>query len=216
MCGLDASGKTTILYKMKLGDVSTIMPTIGFNIEKAKYKNVDFTVWDVGGRGQIRPLWRHYFQDANALVFVVDSNDRERLEEASQELSRMMKEDELANAVLLVFANKQDLPNALSIQEVTARLRLNELPASRRWSIQSCCATSGDGLYEGFDTLSNSISAQLASLRSTPVPAVVVPPSIAEIKSVYEVAATDKKAVAVTSPQPELQIDTTKTANAAV
>lgn len=61
--GLDAAGKTTILYKLKLGEVVTTIPTIGFNVETVDYKNVSFTVWDVGGQDKIRPLWRHYFQN---------------------------------------------------------------------------------------------------------------------------------------------------------
>lgn len=107
MVGLDAAGKTTILYKLKLGEIVTTIPTIGFNVETVEYKNVNFTVWDVGGQDKIRPLWRHYFQNTQGLIFVVDSNDRERLNEARDELNRMLSEDELRDAVLLVFANKQ-------------------------------------------------------------------------------------------------------------
>merc|ERR1711881_91012 len=82
MVGLDAAGKTTILYKLKLGEVVTTIPTIGFNVETVEYKNINFTVWDVGGQDKIRPLWRHYYQQTQALIFVVDSNDRERLSTA--------------------------------------------------------------------------------------------------------------------------------------
>ncbi|XP_069916664.1 ADP-ribosylation factor 2 isoform X4 [Oryctolagus cuniculus] len=63
MVGLDAAGKTTILYKLKLGEIVTTIPTIGFNVETVEYKNISFTVWDVGGQDKIRPLWRHYFQN---------------------------------------------------------------------------------------------------------------------------------------------------------
>ncbi|XP_067880853.1 ADP-ribosylation factor 1-like 2 isoform X1 [Heterodontus francisci] len=108
MVGLDAAGKTTILYKLKLGEIVTTIPTIGFNVETVEYKNISFTVWDVGGQDKIRPLWRHYFQNTQGLIFVVDSNDRERVTEAREELMRMLTEDELKDAVLLVFANKQE------------------------------------------------------------------------------------------------------------
>lgn len=64
-------------------------------------------MWDVGGQDKIRPLWRHYFQNTQGLIFVVDSNDRERVGEAREELMRMLAEDELRDAVLLIFANKQ-------------------------------------------------------------------------------------------------------------
>ncbi|VDO99370.1 unnamed protein product [Heligmosomoides polygyrus] len=107
MVGLDAAGKTTILYKLKLGEIVTTIPTIGFNVETVEYKNISFTVWDVGGQDKIRPLWRHYFQNTQGLIFVVDSNDRERIEESREELHKMLNEDELRDATLLVFANKQ-------------------------------------------------------------------------------------------------------------
>ncbi|KAM8728694.1 ADP-ribosylation factor 1 isoform X1 [Acanthopagrus latus] len=159
MVGLDAAGKTTILYKLKLGEIVTTIPTIGFNVETVEYKNISFTVWDVGGQDKIRPLWRHYFQNTQGLIFVVDSNDRERAGEAREELSRMLNEDELRDAVLLVFANKQDLPNAMNAAEVTDKLGLHSL-RSRTWYIQATCATSGDGLYEGLDWLSNQLKSR--------------------------------------------------------
>ncbi|XP_040124598.1 ADP-ribosylation factor 2 isoform X1 [Ictidomys tridecemlineatus] len=170
MVGLDAAGKTTILYKLKLGEIVTTIPTIGFNVETVEYKNISFTVWDVGGQDKIRPLWRHYFQntqekpldnpsDFPGLIFVVDSNDRERVNEAREELTRMLAEDELRDAVLLVFVNKQDLPNAMNAAEITDKLGLHSL-RQRNWYIQATCATSGDGLYEGLDWLSNQLKNQ--------------------------------------------------------
>jgi small GTP-binding protein len=90
LVGLDAAGKTTILYKLKLGEIVTTIPTIGFNVETVEYKNICFTVWDVGGQDKIRPLWRHYFQNTQGLIFVVDSNDRERITEAQDELQKMV------------------------------------------------------------------------------------------------------------------------------
>jgi len=165
MVGLDAAGKTTILYKLKLGEVVTTIPTIGFNVETVEYKNISFTVWDVGGQDKIRPLWRHYYQNTQGIIFVVDSNDQDRLGEqnanddrhtARDELHHMLAEDELRDAVLLVLANKQDLPNALSVNEITTRLGLNQI-RTRQWYIQATCATTGDGLYEGLDWLSSTL-----------------------------------------------------------
>jgi small GTP-binding protein len=157
MVGLDAAGKTTILYKLKLGEVVTTIPTIGFNVETVEYKNLSFTVWDVGGQDKIRPLWRHYYQGTNGLIYVVDSNDRDRVEDAKEELSKMLNEDEMRDAALLVFANKQDLPNAMTAAEVTEKLNLHNM-RNRQWFIQSACATTGDGLYEGLDWLSRVLS----------------------------------------------------------
>merc|ERR1712227_480342 len=156
MVGLDAAGKTTILYKLKLGEIVTTIPTIGFNVETVEYKNISFTVWDVGGQDKIRPLWRHYFQNTQGIIFVVDSNDRERIPEAREELQRMLNEDELRDALLLVFANKQDLPNAMNAAEITDKLGLHSL-RQRQWFIQATCATSGDGLYEGLEWLSTNL-----------------------------------------------------------
>ncbi|KZW03720.1 ARF/SAR superfamily [Exidia glandulosa HHB12029] len=161
MVGLDAAGKTTILYKVC--EIVTTIPTIdadawhsGFNVETVEYKNISFTVWDVGGQDKIRPLWRHYFQNTQGIIFVVDSNDRDRVSEAREELHRMLNEDELRDALLLVFANKQDLPNAMNAAEITDKLGLHGL-RQRTWYIQAACATSGDGLYEGLEWLSANI-----------------------------------------------------------
>merc|ERR1712187_719755 len=122
----------------KLGEEVTTIPTIGFNVETVEYKNINFRVWDVGGQDKIRRLWRHYYLNTQGLIFVVDSNDRERIEAARDELTKILSEDEMRDAVVLVFANKQDLPD----------LR------NRPWFIQSTCATAGDGLYEGLDWMS--------------------------------------------------------------
>jgi len=153
MVGLDAAGKTTVLYKLKLGEVVTTIPTIGFNVETVDYKNISFTVWDVGGQHKIRALWRHYYTGSNAVIFVVDSTDRERVEDAREEISRILSDDEMRDAALLVFANKQDLPQAMPAAELTEKLGLHSLQG-RQWFIQSTCATKGDGLYEGLDWLS--------------------------------------------------------------
>jgi len=157
MVGLDAAGKTTILYKLKLGEVVTTIPTIGFNVETVEYKNISFTVWDVGGQDKIRPLWRHYFSNTQGIIFVIDSNDRDRIEDARDELHRMINEEELRHSLLLVLCNKSDLPNSMSAAEVTDKLHLNTL-RGRQWFIQSTCATTGDGLYEGFDWLTKGVA----------------------------------------------------------
>ena len=159
MVGLDAAGKTTILYKFKLGEVVTTIPTIGFNVETVEYKNISFTMWDVGGQDRIRRLWRHYYEGTNGLVYVVDSNDRDRTEDAREELHKMLNEDEMRDAVVLVFANKQDLPNAMPAAEISEKLGLGDL-RNRQWFIQSACATTGDGLYEGIDWMSRALFAR--------------------------------------------------------
>lgn len=155
MVGLDASGKTTILYRLKLGKIKRTIPTIGFNVESLEYKQISFTVWDVGGQEKLRSLWRHYFANTQGLIFVVDSSDRKRIPEAREELHKLIKEKELDDALILIFANKQDLPGALNAAEISEELQLYPPHVQKNCYIQSCCATTGDGLYEGLDWLAS-------------------------------------------------------------
>ena len=117
----------------------TTIPTIGFNVETVEYKNIKFTVWDVGGQDKIRPLWRHYYQNTEGVIFVVDSNDLERVDAARKELEQMLAEDSLKDACVLVFANKQDLPNAMEVSEMADKLGLGSM-RNRKWYIKGCCA----------------------------------------------------------------------------
>merc|ERR1712232_297654 len=115
------------------------------------------TVWDVGGQSKLRPLWRHYYTGTNALIFVVDSNDTnpDRVDLAKQELHHLLQADEMAGAAVLVFANKQDLPDAMPASELIQRLDLDRLSRRHQWYIQGCCAVNGKGLYEGLDWLAS-------------------------------------------------------------
>jgi len=170
----DAAGKTTLLYKLKLGDVITTIPTIGFNVETVQYKNINFAVWDIGGQETIRSLWRHYYQGTDGIIFVIDSNDQERLgdndEDESQsvkkELFDMLAAPELANAALLLFCNKQDLPNAISPDEIQKRLVLKEKLKDRKWYCVGTCANNGDGLYEGLDWLSATLTTEAKAQKN--------------------------------------------------
>ena len=159
LLGLDAAGKTTILYKLKLGEVVTTIPTIGFNVENVQYKNIEFNMWDVGGQDKIRVLWRHYFTGTDAIIFVVDSNDRDRVAMASDELHKMLKDEELHDAYVLVLANKQDLPNSMSAAEVADKMGLSAM-RNRQWYVQPATAVSGDGIHEGLDWLATTFAKQ--------------------------------------------------------
>lgn len=150
--GLDGAGKTTILYRLQIGEVVTTKPTIGFNVETLSYKNLKLNVWDLGGQTSIRPYWRCYYADTAAVIFVVDSTDKDRMSTASKELHLMLQEEELQDAALLVFANKQDQPGALSASEVSKELNLVELK-DRSWSIVASSAIKGEGITEGLDWL---------------------------------------------------------------
>lgn len=156
MVGLDNAGKTTILYKLKLGEVVAALPTVGFNVENVRYKNINFQCWDVGGQDKIRPLWRHYFRNTDAIIYVVDASDQQRIDSSEfgnsscEELASLFLSDELRGVPLLVFANKQDHPNAVSSEELAKRLGLLQV-RGREWHVQASIAHTGDGLYEGLD-----------------------------------------------------------------
>jgi small GTP-binding protein len=155
-----SAGKTTILYKLKLGEVVNTIPTIGFNVEQVEYKKLTMTVWDVGGQTRIRPLWRHYFMNTQGLMYVIDSNDRERIGEAKEELDSILSDPSMADVAVLIIANKQDLPHAMSPSEISNKLGLQSLGSRREWYVQPACAQNGEGLFEGLDWIANSIKAQ--------------------------------------------------------
>jgi ADP-ribosylation factor protein 1 len=164
MVGLDNAGKTTILYKMRLGTPVQTIPTIGFNVETVKYRNIEFNIWDIGGQEKIRPLWKHYYQNTDAIIFVVDSTDIDRMDErrdckysVKYELHKLFEEHELQDTVFLIYANKHDLPNAQRIASIIHILELDKV-RSRHWYIQESNAINGEGLFEGLDWLSQTLN----------------------------------------------------------
>ncbi len=156
MVGLDAAGKTTIMYKMKLGETPKTIPTIGFNVETIEYKKLSITLWDIGGQDILRPLWKHYYENAQAVIYVVDSSDIERLDLAKKELDMILNDDNLKGAPLLVYANKQDLTYALSPNELIEKLELNKIKG-RDWLVQGTSAVLGKGLTEGLDWMAKAL-----------------------------------------------------------
>ena len=152
MIGLDGAGKTTLMYKLKLGETIGTVPTVGFNVESLEFKSLTLTIWDLGGQSKIRPLWNHYFKNTDAIIFVVDSEDRKRLEQAKEELWTVLANPILAHAPLLIFANKQDVAKATTVQTIVEVLGLEKL-RGRKWYIQGCSATLGDGVSLGINTL---------------------------------------------------------------
>ena len=153
---VDNAGKTTILYRLQVGEVVSTIPTIGFNVETVQHKNVKFQVWDLGGQTSIRPYWRCYYPNTQAVIYVVDSTDVDRMEDARDEFHAILDEEELRDACILVYANKQDLPGALDDAVVSERLGLTGI-RSRQWAIFRTSATKGEGLFEGLDWLSNAL-----------------------------------------------------------
>ena len=154
MIGLDAAGKTSILYQMKMAELVKTIPTIGFNVEQLDYKGLTFTIWDVGGQDKIRMLWKHYYQNSDGIIFVVDSNDKERFETVRETLLLCLNDEELKEAALLIFANKQDINGSASPNELTKILEMENI-RNRKWLVQGSSAISGQGLKEGLDWLAN-------------------------------------------------------------
>ncbi|GAA6004768.1 hypothetical protein JCM11491_002222 [Sporobolomyces phaffii] len=145
MLGLDNAGKTTICKALLHEDVSSVSPTLGFNIRTIVHAGYTLNVWDIGGQTSLRPYWRNYFEQTDAVVWVVDSADRERIAQCRDELHHLLQEERLVGASLLVFANKQDIPGAMSTSEISSALQLDELTDSHHWSIHPCSARFADG-----------------------------------------------------------------------
>lgn len=163
MLGLDNAGKTTILKKFMGQDITEISPTLGFDIQTLEYKDFKLNVWDVGGQQTIRSYWRNYFEQTDGLVWVIDSADRRRLEDCKVELLRVLGQEKLAGATLLIFANKQDLPGALTFSQIADILELRTSPVfeKRHWNIVGCSAFTGAGLIDGIDWLVADIASRI-------------------------------------------------------
>uniref|UniRef100_A0A0A9XQF0 RING-type E3 ubiquitin transferase n=1 Tax=Lygus hesperus TaxID=30085 RepID=A0A0A9XQF0_LYGHE len=158
--GLDGAGKTSILFKLKQNEfMSCRTPTIGFNVEPIEYKNLRFNIWDIGGQPKLRPLWKHYFLNTQAVVFVVDSSDKDRLVEAALELSKLVAEKDLKEAALLILVNKQDVEGCEGLEVITETLGASKLCCGHSWHALACSAQTGQGLYQGLDWLSSQLVA---------------------------------------------------------
>ncbi|KAJ1570052.1 hypothetical protein HK096_004210 [Nowakowskiella sp. JEL0078] len=126
--GMDASGKTTFLYQLMLGEVVKTIPTIGFNVENFSHfnpfskKQTTYTFWDVGGCDKIRPLWRHYFQASSALLYFIDATRPDLKHELEWSLMLLTKEPVLFNVPIVLVVNKNDLPGAQTLSEISKML----------------------------------------------------------------------------------------------
>ena len=159
--GLESSGKSTILFRLKYGQYVNTAPTVGFNCEKVRTGGHQWAIWDVGGAERVRPLWRSYTRATDALIFVIDSSSTaDRLEEAKLELFRLAKQQatDCANLSrprppILVLANKQDLPGAKDCQTLTKNLGLDEMSEQQAWTVCPTCAVTGEGLTDALEIL---------------------------------------------------------------
>ena len=158
LLGLDNAGKTTIL-KFVANEEPTVTPTQGFNIKSVQNGNLKMNVWDIGGQQKIRPYWRNYFTDTDVLIYVVDSHDTRRLEEASTEFHDVLFEEKLKGVPVLVFANKQDLQGSAPGARVAEILELTTI-RDRVWNIQPCSALTGEGVKDGMEWVMKNVKAK--------------------------------------------------------
>lgn len=160
LLGLDAAGKTTVLYKfLKARETLNTFPTVGFNVEQVTCQHLPMVIWDFGGQMMIRNLRQQSLENNDAIIFVVDSADRDSFADARAELWTFLEFtlDLMEHPLLLVLANKQDLPNAVRVSQLVKVLGLNKLPKSTQWHIQPTCAQQGTGLPEALGWLAVSI-----------------------------------------------------------
>jgi small GTP-binding protein len=155
--GLDCAGKTTILYRLQLNRVEPhYPPTVAFNLETVDVGNLKLQIWDLGGQDQLRAFWYLYFTDTNGVLFVIDSADRGRIELCANELKTLLTDEGLQGIPLCVVANKQDLANAMTVEELTEKLELRQY-RERTWTVVPASAVKGDGVKEAFEWLAEAI-----------------------------------------------------------
>lgn len=156
--GLHNAGKTTILYKLALNEVIVTQPTIGSNVEEVQHRNVKLQVWDLGGQENLRSAWDAYYQNTEAVIYVLDSADDSQQSLVSKlEFFNLLIHNDLKDAAILVLANKKDLPTAKNAAQLTDLFSLHEIK-NHDWHIQSCSALTGEGLEEGLDWLTTKLN----------------------------------------------------------
>ncbi|XP_059845233.1 ADP-ribosylation factor-like protein 14 [Hypanus sabinus] len=165
MLGLDGAGKSTLLYKLKFSNTEFVTAsTVGFNVEMLQRgKSIALTVWDVGGQSKMRQLWPFYFQDTDALMFVVDCADTQRMEASRIEFERVLKHKCLKGIPVVIIANKQDLKGAFSAEQITRSFHLKRSCSDRDWYVQPCCAKTGEGSSMAFDILISLVKKKMPS-----------------------------------------------------
>ncbi|GCC20969.1 ADP-ribosylation factor-like protein 5B [Chiloscyllium punctatum] len=154
--GLDNAGKTTILYQFLMNEVVHTSPTIGSNVEEIVVKSTHFLMWDIGGQESLRSSWNTYYTNTEFIILVVDSTDRERISVTKEELYRMLAHEDLRNAAVLIFANKQDKKCCMSAIEISKFLKLSTIK-DHPWHIQACCALTGEGLCQGLEWMTTTV-----------------------------------------------------------
>ena len=152
--GIQNAGKTSILYRLSLGQFVKTTPTIGSNVEEINHQNVKMQAWDLGGQEKMRSVWDVYYLNSDAIIYVIDSNDFENFEESKNQFYLLLKNEALKNAVLLIFANKQDLTTSKKISDLIQIYDFDNIK-DHIWHIQPCSALTGEGLEISYKWLSD-------------------------------------------------------------
>ncbi|RAL49833.1 unnamed protein product [Cuscuta campestris] len=157
--GIDKAGKTTLLEKLKSQFLNIeglppdrIVPTVGLNIGRVEVSNSKLVFWDLGGQPGLRSIWEKYYEEAHAVLFVVDAACPSRFEDAKSALEKVLRHEDLHGAPLLILANKQDLAEAASAEELDRYLDLKKL-GERVYKIQAVSAYEGIGIKESVNWL---------------------------------------------------------------
>ena len=155
--GIQNAGKTSILYRLSLGQFVKTTHTIGSNVEEINHQNVKMQAWDLGGQEKMRSVWDVYYLNSDAIIYVIDSNDFENFEESKNQFYLLLKNEALKNAVLLIFANKQDLITSKKIPDLIQIYDFDKIK-DHIWHIQPCSALTGEGLEVGIKWLSDQLT----------------------------------------------------------
>jgi small GTP-binding protein len=156
--GINSAGKTSLVYRLKFGQEILTVPTVGYQVEPVKLQSTDrlvFDMIDIGGASPIRSLWKQFFHKCDAIIYVVDAANRTRMEEAAREFERIRREKDCRRVPILVFANKQDLPNAANVHEVCKVFQM--MQDTNKCHVQPCCARDGTGVNEGMNWLRSTL-----------------------------------------------------------
>ena len=153
--GIQNAGKTTILYRLSLGQLVQTTPTIGSNVEEISYNNVKLQAWDLGGQESTRSVWDVYFVNTDAIIYVIDTHDT-NFEESKNQFYKLLDNEALKNTIILIFANKQDLSGAKKVNEIIQIYELDKIK-DHIWYVQPCSAQTGEGLVTGMKWLSDQL-----------------------------------------------------------
>lgn len=154
--GIQNAGKTTILYRLSIGQLVKTTPTIGSNVEEISYNNIKFQAWDLGGQESMRTVWDLYYLNTDGIIYVIDSNDTDNIEESKAQFKTVLENETLKGAVVLIFANKQDIISAKKVSELINIYELDSIK-DHIWHIQPCSAETGEGLLSGLKWLSDQL-----------------------------------------------------------